>query len=87
MFMKPIHKGHITRNKDVMMGKPCIKGATVDWILEGYPHINADDICACLDYARAIMKHEEVIELVSWLLMMKILEILIKRLRENNINV
>jgi uncharacterized protein (DUF433 family) len=76
--MKLIHEGHITRNKDVMMGKPCIKGtritveliledlskgATIEWILEGYPHITREDIYACVDYARAIMKHEEVVEL------------------------
>jgi uncharacterized protein (DUF433 family) len=76
--MKVIHEGHIVRNKDIMMGKPCIKGtritveliledlskgATIEWILEGYPQITREDIYACVDYARAIMKHEEVFEL------------------------
>jgi uncharacterized protein (DUF433 family) len=61
-----------------MLGKPCIKGTriTVELILEklsegdtienlllGYPHISKEDILACIDYARAIMKHEEVVEL------------------------
>ncbi len=76
--MKSIHEGHITRNKEIMMGKPCIKGTritvelileklsqggTIEWLLENYPHITKEDIYACIDYARAIMKHEEVIEL------------------------
>ncbi|MCY7293742.1 MAG: DUF433 domain-containing protein [Ferruginibacter sp.] len=75
-----IHEGHIVRNKEIMMGKPCIKGtritvelileklsqgANVEWLLEGYPHITKEDIFACIDYARAIMKHEEVIELTA----------------------
>jgi uncharacterized protein (DUF433 family) len=76
--MKAIHEGHIVRDKDIMMGKPCIKGtritvelilekisqgATVDDLLKGYPHLTKEDIYACVDYARAIMKREEVIEL------------------------
>ncbi len=76
--MHIIHEGHIVRNAAVMMGKPCIKGtritvelileklshgATIDWILEGYPHITREDVYACIDYARAIMKREEVFEL------------------------
>jgi len=78
--MKMIHEGHILRNKEIMMGKPCIKGtritvelileklsqgASVEWLLESYPHITKEDIFACIDYARAIMKHEEVIELTA----------------------
>lgn len=76
--MTLIHEGWITRNKDVMMGKPCIKGtritvelilkkisegATVDVLLEDYPGLERDAILACVDYARAIMLHDEVIEL------------------------
>lgn len=76
--MKAIHEGWITRNNEVMMGKPCIKGTriTVDLILQrlsegetvaellkGYPHITKDGIFACVDYARAVMKNEEVVEL------------------------
>lgn len=78
--MKIIHEGHITRNKDVMMGKPCIKGtritvelilkkitegATVDILMDDYPGLEKDDILACVDYARAIMLHDEVIELTA----------------------
>lgn len=78
--MKIIHEGHITRNKDVMMGKPCIKGtritvelilkkitegATVDILMDDYPGLEKADILACVDYARAIMLHDEVIELTA----------------------
>jgi uncharacterized protein (DUF433 family) len=77
MFMKVIHEGWITRNKEVMMGKPCIRGtritaelilkkisegATVQQLLEDYPHITAEGIYACVDYARAIMINEQVFE-------------------------
>lgn len=76
--MKAIHEGWITRNTEVMMGKPCMKGTritvelilqrlsegeTVDELLEGYPHITKEGIFACVDYASAIMKNEEVVEL------------------------
>jgi uncharacterized protein (DUF433 family) len=76
--MKPIHEGYITRNKGVMMGKPCIKGtritvelilrkisegASVDVLMEDYPGLERDATLACVDYARAIMLHDEVIEL------------------------
>lgn len=76
--MKAIHEGWITRNKEVMMGKPCIKGTritvelilqrlsegeTVEELLEGYPHITKEGVFAGVDYARAIMKNEEVVEL------------------------
>ncbi len=76
--MKVIHEGWITRNKEVMMGKPCIKGTritvelilqrlsegeTIESLLQGYPHITRESILACIDYARAIMLNDEVIEL------------------------
>jgi len=76
--MKIIHEGWITRNREVMMGKPCIKGTritvelilqrlsegeTVESLLDGYPHITKEGIFACIDYARAIMKNEEVFEI------------------------
>lgn len=78
--MKTIHEGHIVRNKEIMIGKPCIKGtritvelilrkisegATVNQLMDDYPGLSDDDIYACVDYARAIMLHEEVIELTS----------------------
>ena len=76
--MKILHEGWITRNKEVMMGKPCIKGtritvesilkkmsegATVKQLLEDYPHLTEEGIYACVDYARAIMINEIVFEL------------------------
>jgi uncharacterized protein (DUF433 family) len=76
--MKILHEGWITRNKAVMMGKPCIKGTritvelilqrlsegeTIESLLQGYPHITKDGILACIDYARAILRNDEVIEL------------------------
>jgi uncharacterized protein (DUF433 family) len=78
--MKIKHEGYITRNKDVMMGKPCIKGtritvelilskmsegATVEQLMEDYPGLTKESILACIDYVKAIMLHEEVIELTA----------------------
>jgi len=76
--MNVIHEGWITRNKAVMMGKPCIRGtritvelilkkisegATIQQLLEDYPHITVEGIFASVDYARAIMINEQVFEL------------------------
>ena len=78
--MKIIHDGYITRNKEVMMGKPCIKGtritvelilskmsegATAEQLMEDYPGLTKESILACIDYVKAIMLHEEVIELTA----------------------
>ena len=72
------HEGMIVRNPAIMLGKPCIKGtritvelilrklsegASIEYLLKGYPHITRDQILACIDYALAIMINEEVIEL------------------------
>ena len=61
--MKIIHEGWITRNKDIMMGKTCIKGtrvtvklilkkisegASVQQLLEDYPHLTEEGIYACI---------------------------------------
>ena len=69
---------YISINPNVRFGKPCIKGtritvelilkkmsegATVQQLLEDYPHLTADGIYACVDYARAIMINEQVFEL------------------------
>lgn len=76
--MKVIHEGWISRNKEVVMGKPCIKGTritvelvlkkldegeTIESLLQGYPYITRESIMACIDYACAIMLNDEVIEL------------------------
>lgn len=68
---------YIERNPSVMMGKPIIKGTriTVELImrklaggysiaqlLETYPHLNKDQIQACLEYAADVIANEETIE-------------------------
>jgi uncharacterized protein (DUF433 family) len=72
--MKVIHEGWITRTKEVMMGKPCIKGTrvtvelilqrlsegeTIESLLEGYPHITKEGILACIDYPFSIIRNHE----------------------------
>jgi len=63
-------------NPKVMLGKPVIRGtritvelilrklgegATHKDLLEGYPHLTADDIQAALAYAADTLAHEETI--------------------------
>lgn len=70
--------GRITANKEILGGKPIIKGTrisvefilellasgvTEDEILQDYPHITKDDIRACLEYAAYALKNEVFIEL------------------------
>lgn len=65
----------ITVNPTIFGGKPIIRGRrlavehvlgmmaagdTTDTILEGYPWLEADDIQACLVYARRLVGHERV---------------------------
>jgi uncharacterized protein (DUF433 family) len=57
------------------MGKPVIKGtrikvefilekleqeASVEYLLEAYPHLTKDDILECIRYARALVQNEAV---------------------------
>ena len=64
-------------NPKVMLGKPCIKGtritveliirdlskgATIEWILDGYPHLTREDILAALAYSADVLANEEVLE-------------------------
>lgn len=64
----------------VMTGKPCIKGtritvelilerlgegASIDWILEGYPQIVKDDILQALQYAKAVVSLQEIEEAIA----------------------
>ncbi len=66
----------ITFNRDVLCGKPTIRGlrisvemilelltqgASIEEILEDYPLLEIDDIYACLDYALQLVKNEEII--------------------------
>jgi uncharacterized protein (DUF433 family) len=72
------YQDHITSNRQVMLGKPVIKGtritvelvlrkmaegAKIEDILLMYPHLTADGILACLMYASEVIAHEEVIPL------------------------
>jgi uncharacterized protein (DUF433 family) len=69
----------ITRNPNIMLGKPVIKGTritielimrklaggfTIDDLLTNYPHINKDQIFAALEYAADLIANDEVIEMV-----------------------
>ncbi len=68
----------ITANKDILGGKPIIKGTriSVEFILEllasgvneteilrDYPHLAKEDIKACLEYAARSMKNEILVDL------------------------
>ena len=65
----------ITFNPDIFGGKPVVRGRrlavehvlgmlaagdSVETILEGYPWLEADDVKACLAYARRVVGHERV---------------------------
>lgn len=65
----------ITIDPDVLAGKPIIRGTrisvelvleqlgqgwSIDDILAGYPHLERDDILACLQYAHKLVESEEV---------------------------
>lgn len=67
----------ISINPKVMMGKPCIKGtritvdfildqfvngATMQYLLDGYPHITQEDIKEALQYAGSVLNNQEVEE-------------------------
>lgn len=69
----------ITVNPDIFGGKPIIRGRrlavehvlgmlaagdTPQTILEGYPWLEADDITACLIYARRLVAHERIEPLI-----------------------
>lgn len=69
----------ITFNKDVLTGKPIIRGmrisvemilellargATVDEILEDYPQLETADIQAALSYAHGLVAGETILERV-----------------------
>ena len=59
-----------------MMGKPCIKGTripvylllqkmgageTIEQLLVSYPHLEADDLKACIQYAAALAGEEIIL--------------------------
>ena len=69
----------ITVNPAIFGGKPIIRGRRLavehvlgmlaagdspETVLEGYPWMEAEDVRACLDYARRLVGHERVQPLV-----------------------
>lgn len=65
----------ITFNPNIFGGKPIVRGmrisvemildllrqgATIDELLEDYPNLEADDIRACLAYAKTVVANEDV---------------------------
>lgn len=72
----PLHE-RIDTDPTVMLGKPVIRGtritvelllrklgggATVDDLLEAYPHLDRDDVRAALSYAADVMAPEETVQ-------------------------
>ncbi len=68
---------YISRNPDIMLGKPIIKGTritvelivkkmaggfTVDNLIEAYPHLQKNQILAALEYAALVIANEEIFE-------------------------
>ena len=71
------YKDYITRNPDIMLGKPTIKGTritveliirkmsagySISDILEAYPHLKSEQVFAALEYAAEVIANEQVIE-------------------------
>jgi uncharacterized protein (DUF433 family) len=63
--------GRIVISADTLVGKPRIKGtrigvdlivsyinqgATIEWLIEGYPHITKEDIEEAVEYNRIVLK-------------------------------
>lgn len=70
------YKNYVTASPDIMLGKPIIKGTritvelilkklsegmTADDLIKIYPHIQKDDIMACLSYSAEVISREEII--------------------------
>lgn len=71
------YKNIISRNPEIMLGKPIIKGTritveliirklsagySVDNLLESYPHLTEKQIYAALQYAAEVIANEEMID-------------------------
>ncbi|MEP6513828.1 MAG: DUF433 domain-containing protein [Parafilimonas sp.] len=78
--MKPLKFDRISINPKVMMGKPCIKGTritvelileklggggSIEYLLDAYPHITREDILEAINYATAILKNEDIEEIIE----------------------
>ncbi|MEW6686206.1 MAG: DUF433 domain-containing protein [Candidatus Edwardsbacteria bacterium] len=70
------YRERITVNPNVMLGKPVIKGtritvelllrklaegASIEELLEVYPHLRREDILAALSYSAEVISKEELI--------------------------
>jgi uncharacterized protein (DUF433 family) len=68
--------GRVEMNPRVMLGKPVIRGTRIPVelilrklsegvsdasLLDAYPHLTREDICAALRYAADTLAHEEVV--------------------------
>ena len=71
------YQGIITRDKEILGGKPIIKGtrlsvelilkklsegATVRDLLENYPHLQDVQVYAALEYTSVVVANEEIID-------------------------
>jgi uncharacterized protein (DUF433 family) len=72
----PNYQQRITSSPDILSGKPTIKGtrisveliltrlaegATVEWLLDAWPHLTREDILAALAYSASVVAHEELL--------------------------
>ncbi len=70
------YKERVTASPDIMLGKPVIKGTritveiilrklsegmAVDELITAYPHIQKEDIMACLSYSAEVISREEIL--------------------------
>lgn len=78
--MKPLKFDRISINPKVMRGKPCIKGTritvellleklggggSIEYLLDAYSHITREDILEAINYANAILKNEDIEEIIE----------------------
>ncbi|MBY0425313.1 MAG: DUF433 domain-containing protein [Cytophagales bacterium] len=71
------YQKYISRNPEVMLGKPIITGTritvslildklsngyTIEDLLVAYPNLNKDQILATMAYASAVIANEEILE-------------------------
>ena len=40
-------------------------GASVEWILDSYPHLKKEDVLEAIKYAHSVLTNEEIIESAS----------------------
>ena len=72
-----VYKDKITTDPAIMLGKPVIKGtritvelilktlfegASVEDVMDIYPHLKREDVLAALAYASDVLAHEETLD-------------------------